>query len=165
MAVRCMYSPPISSSLSLPPLHSILPPFPSLKSNKKIFGNKRKTSNEGQNKISIISAINTLSAYRSPTYTSQLYEAASPVTPLSSRTFGTWTILSAVIRLYAAFYIDHPAVYDLALWTYGIALAHFTSEWLVFGTARLRGRFVFPMLVASGTFGWMITQRQSYLGL
>lgn len=115
-------------------------------------------------KLSIISALNTISAYRSPTYTSQLYEA-SPATPLSSRTFGTWTILSSVIRLYAAYQIDQKPVYDLALWTYAIALAHFSSEWLVFGTARLRGRFVFPVIVASGTLIWMVTQRASYLGI
>jgi len=112
--------------------------------------------------ISIISALNTFGAYRSASYTSQLYEA-SPATPLSSRTFGTWTLLSAVVRLYAAYQIDQQLVYDLAIWTYAIALGHFVSEWLVFRTARLRGAFVFPVLVASGTLAWMLGQRAWYL--
>ncbi|EER22908.1 ergosterol biosynthesis protein [Coccidioides posadasii str. Silveira] len=112
--------------------------------------------------VSVVSTLNTLQAYTNPTYTGQLY-AAGPVTPLSSRKFGTWTFLSSVIRFYAAYYISDPHVYDLAIWTYGIALAHFVSEWLVFGSARAKGRFVSPLVVASASFAWMITQRGWYV--
>ncbi|KAK2733753.1 ergosterol biosynthesis protein [Myotisia sp. PD_48] len=114
--------------------------------------------------VSVISSLNTLQAYINPTYTSQLY-AGTPVTPLSSRKFGTWTFLSSVIRLYAAYYASEQHVYDLAIWTYAIALTHFVSEWLIFGSAKAKGRFISPLIVASGSLAWMITQRSWYLGL
>ncbi|OAL64407.1 ergosterol biosynthesis protein Erg28 [Trichophyton rubrum] len=77
--------------------------------------------------VSVVSSLNTFQAFASPAYTGQLYSAA-PVTPLSSRKFGTWTFLSSVIRMYAAYYVSNPQVYDLAMWTYGIALAHFPFD-------------------------------------
>ncbi|KAJ5604567.1 ergosterol biosynthesis protein [Penicillium lagena] len=119
--------------------------------------------------VSVISAVNSLQAIRSPDYTAQLYNGQvngqSPVNPLASRLFGTWTLLSAAVRLTAAYHITTPAVYDLAASTFGIALVHFVSEWLAFGSAGLRGRFVSPLIVASSTLAWMVTQRGEYLGL
>ncbi|KAL2012492.1 hypothetical protein VTN00DRAFT_17 [Thermoascus crustaceus] len=114
--------------------------------------------------VAIISTANSVQSYRSLDYARQLYASSSPsspspANPLSARTFGTWTFLSAVVRAYAAYHITQPVAYDLALWTYGIALAHFVSEWLVFGSARLQGRFVAPLVVASSTLAWMVTQR------
>ena len=85
------------------------------------------------------------------------------MTALSSRKFGTWTFLSSVVRLYAAYYVSDQHVYDLAMWTYGIALTHFVSEWLVFGTAKPKGRFLGPLVVASASFAWMFTQRGWYV--
>ncbi|PYI13380.1 ergosterol 28 [Aspergillus violaceofuscus CBS 115571] len=118
--------------------------------------------------VSVVSAANSLQAYRSEAYAAELYNGRTPegyvfTNPLSSRTFGTWTFLSAVIRFYAAYNINNPAVYDLALWTFGIALVHFVGE-LVQGSARLRGRFVSPLLVASSTLTWMFWERSWYLG-
>ncbi|KAL1969856.1 hypothetical protein VTN77DRAFT_7365 [Rasamsonia byssochlamydoides] len=119
--------------------------------------------------VSVISSINSLQSYRSLDYARQLYAGSaatnnqSPANLLSARTFGTWTFLSAVVRMYAAYHITSPVAYDLALWTYGIALGHFVSEWLVYGSAQLKGRFVFPLLVASGTVVWMLTQRAAYV--
>jgi hypothetical protein len=65
--------------------------------------------------------------------------ASTDLTPLSSRTFGTWNLLSTIVRLYAAYHINEQTVYTLALWTYIVALAHFSLEWLVFGTAGGKG--------------------------
>ncbi|KAF7128614.1 hypothetical protein CNMCM5793_003402 [Aspergillus hiratsukae] len=118
--------------------------------------------------VSVISAANSLEAYRSDNYAAQLYNARTAdgrsfVSPLSSRTFGTWTFLSAVIRMYAAYNITTPVVYDLAIWSFGLALVHFVGEWLVFGSAQLKGRFVSPLIVASSTLAWMLSQRESYL--
>jgi hypothetical protein len=119
--------------------------------------------------VAAVSAANSLQAYRSESYAAQLYNGKTadgrPVTnPLSSRTFGTWTFLSSVIRMYAAYNITTPAVYDMAMWSFGIALAHFVGEWLGFGSAQLKGRFVSPLIVASSTLAWMWTQRDGYLG-
>lgn len=118
--------------------------------------------------VSVISAANSLEAYRSDNYAAQLYNARTAdgrsfVSPLSSRTFGTWTFLSAVIRMYAAYNITTPVVYDLAIWSFGLALVHFVGEWLVFGSAQLKGRFVSPLIVASSTLAWMLSQREAYL--
>ena len=118
--------------------------------------------------MSATSAANSFQAYRSETYASQLYnvqtaDGRSAVNALSARTFGTWTLLSAVIRMYAAYNISTPIAYDLAAWSFGIALVHFMAEWLVFGTAQPRGRFVGPLAVASTTIVWMLTQRDAYL--
>ncbi|KAI5306203.1 ergosterol biosynthesis protein [Ascosphaera pollenicola] len=100
--------------------------------------------------LAVVSSINSLQAYVSPLYTSLIYNN-SPQNPLHSRTFGTWTFLSSVVRCYAAYNIDDPLVYGLAMWTYGIALAHFTGEWLLFGSAKAQGRFISPFFVASGS--------------
>lgn len=88
----------------------------------------------------------------------------SPSTPLASRTFGTWTFLSSIVRAYAAYNIHNQVAYDMAFWTYGIALAHFLSEVGVYGSAQLRGRFVFPLLFATSALVWMGLQREHYLG-
>ncbi|PWY84735.1 ergosterol 28 [Aspergillus sclerotioniger CBS 115572] len=120
--------------------------------------------------VSVISAANSIQAYRSESYAADLYNAKSvdgrpPTNPLSSRTFGTWTFLSSVVRMYAAYNINNPAVYDLAIWTFGLALLHFVGEWLGFGSAQLKGRFISPLIVASSTLAWMLTQREAYLAL
>lgn len=87
----------------------------------------------------------------------------SPVTALSARTFGTWTALSAVLRLYAAYHIHEPVVYELALWTFGFAFAHFISEWLVFGSARWGRGLAGPVFVSTGTGLWMLSQWSAYV--
>ncbi|PLB37250.1 Erg28 family protein [Aspergillus candidus] len=118
--------------------------------------------------VSVISSANSIQAYRSDAYSAELYNGRSkpdghPFTnPLSSRTFATWTFLSGVIRMYAAYNITNSVSYDLAAWSFGIALFHFLGEW-VSGTAQLKGRFVSPMIVASSTLTWMVTQREWYL--
>lgn len=66
--------------------------------------------------------------------------------------------------MYAAYNITTPVAYDLAAWTFGIALAHFGGEWLGHGTAKLRGRFCGPLVVASGSLVWLLSQREGYLG-
>lgn len=116
----------------------------------------------------MVSTANSLQAYCSDTYAAQLYNARTPdgrssTNPLSSRTFGTWTFLSSIIRGYAAYNITTPATYELAAWSFGIALMHFAGEWLVFGSAWPRGRFIAPLVTASSSLAWMLTQREFYL--
>ncbi|KAL2857473.1 hypothetical protein BJX68DRAFT_177276 [Aspergillus pseudodeflectus] len=119
--------------------------------------------------VSVISAANSFQAYFSEAYTAQLYNGrladGSPHSNAhSSRLFGTWTLLSAFVRFAAAYNITNPVVYDLATCTFGLALLHFVGEWLGFGSAQLKGRFVSPLIVASSTLTWMLTQREAYLG-
>lgn len=82
---------------------------------------------------------------------------------LSARTFGTWTALSSIVRLYAAYHIHEAAVYELALWTFGLAFAHFGSEWLVFGTARWGRGLAGPVFVSTVTGSWMWAQWGNYV--
>ncbi|KAJ5273282.1 Ergosterol biosynthetic protein 28 [Penicillium angulare] len=131
---------------------SYLPPFEGLLPKWLVF-------------VSAVSAINSLQAYCSVDYTSLLYTNGSkPCEALSGRVFGTWTFLSAVIRMTAAYNLTTPVAYDLAIWTYVIALTHFTGE-LIFGNASLKGRFLSPLIVASSSIAWMLIQRKEYLGL
>jgi hypothetical protein len=80
---------------------------------------------------------NSVQNYTTLKLTRRVYsQRPQDVNALSSRTFGTWTFLSAVVRAYAAYNIANSAVYDICMWSYAIAGAHFVSEWLLFGTAR-----------------------------
>lgn len=87
----------------------------------------------------------------------------SPVTELSARTFGTWTAITSIVRLYAAYHITESAIYELALWTFFIAFVHFTSEWLVFGTARWGKGLAGPIFVSTVTGVWMWVQWGHYV--
>lgn len=118
--------------------------------------------------ISIVSIFNSAQTYVSGVKLTQRVYSGKPdqVTPLSARTFGTWTVMASIIRLYGAYHIANPAVYDIALSSYILAGFHFGSEWLIFGTAKLKGGgLVGPLIVASSSIVWMVTQRDFYLGL
>ena len=68
-----------------------------------------------------------------------------------------------MVRVYAAYNIATPAVYDICLWSYVVAFAHFFSEWLVFKTARLNEGLLGPVLVSTMSILWMASQREAYL--
>jgi hypothetical protein len=89
--------------------------------------------------------------------------STSPVTGLSARTFGTWTLLSSIVRLYAAYNIENPAMYEICLWTFVIAFGHFMSEWLVFSTARWGRGLAGPAAVSTLTTVWMLVQWKNYV--
>ena len=129
--------------------------------------------------MSAVALFNSFQTYTTLALTQRVYSARpQEVTLLSSRTFGTWTLLSAIVRVYAAYNIANRAVYDICVWSYVIAGAHFFSEWLVFRTTRyvfpyvpdgkrLTGRrlgpgLTGPLLVSSLSIWWMITQREFY---
>jgi len=88
---------------------------------------------------------------------------SSPVTPLSARTFGTWTFLVGIVRIYAAYHIDEKPWYQLAIWTYLVGFAHFMSEAFVFKTARPQGPWLAPTAVAVTSLVWLIAQYESYV--
>lgn len=130
--------------------------------------------------ISLVSIGNSIQTYVSLAGTQQVYSgtqasipkgtpprtvpSTSPVTPLQARTFGVWTALSCVIRLYAAYHVHERAVYQLAMWTFGLAFAHFGSEWLWFGTARFGKGLAGPLVVSTVSGLWMWTQYGFYIG-
>ncbi|KAA8902234.1 Erg28 like protein-domain-containing protein [Sphaerosporella brunnea] len=114
--------------------------------------------------VSLVATFNSVQNYTTLKLTRRVYsQRPQDVTALSTRTFGTWTFLSAVVRAYAAYHIANPQVYDLCLWSYVLAAAHFVSEWLLFGTARLGAGLAGPLVVSSASIVWMLTQRGAYV--
>ncbi|KAI1170620.1 transmembrane domain-containing protein [Nemania sp. FL0916] len=85
------------------------------------------------------------------------------VTPLAARLFGTYTFVSAVVRLYASYHLHLAPVYHMAVWTYVVALFHFASEWAVYRTAYLGPPILFPFFFASVGIVWMTTQYSFYV--
>ncbi|KAF2999091.1 hypothetical protein G7054_g12296 [Neopestalotiopsis clavispora] len=85
------------------------------------------------------------------------------VTPLAARLFATYTLISAIVRIYASFHLDKEPVYMMALWTYLVALGHFVSEGFVFKTFRITGPQLFPLVLASVGTTWMIMQKDFYV--
>ncbi|PNS16275.1 hypothetical protein CAC42_6382 [Sphaceloma murrayae] len=119
--------------------------------------------------ISVVSLANSVQSYSTLAATRKVYagrssSSSSPVTPLSARTFGTWTFITAIVRLYAAYRVNEKAWYEIAMWTYGVAWGHFVSEWLVFGTVRLNAGSAGPLCVATGSLVWMWSQWGYYVG-
>ncbi|KAL8662884.1 MAG: hypothetical protein Q9202_004306 [Teloschistes flavicans] len=114
--------------------------------------------------LSIVSMGNSVQSYLTTSYTRRVYSAPeTTVTPLHARTFGTYTALASIIRLYAAYNITNPIVYQLALCTYVVALGHFYSEWLVFRTARWGEGLAGPLVISMGSVVWMVIQWGEYI--
>ncbi|KAI8911097.1 hypothetical protein EDD86DRAFT_204390 [Gorgonomyces haynaldii] len=86
------------------------------------------------------------------------------VTPLASRLMGTWTLTSAIIRIYSSFHIHEKAAYDLCWMTFFLAFASFYLEVFVYKTAPLSSKGVWPaMLVSTTGIFWMYFARDHYL--
>jgi len=114
--------------------------------------------------VAVTALGNTVQAFLGLATTRRIYNLQPGlVTPLSSRTFGVWTILSSIVRFYAAYHINEKAVYDIAMWTYLIAFAHFASEVLIFRTATIKGPTVAPFIVATTSLVWMFLQYDFYV--
>lgn len=77
--------------------------------------------------------------------------------------FGTYTIVSGIVRAYTAYDLQHRTSYVLALWTFLVAMGHFGMEGLVFKTTGLRTA-AFPTYVVSiVSVVWMWLQWDYYL--
>ncbi|KAF3937944.1 hypothetical protein ABW19_dt0201555 [Dactylella cylindrospora] len=116
--------------------------------------------------VSVVSVFNSAQTYSTLKFTKRVYSGKPfEVNGLSSRTFGTWTLLAALVRFYAAYNISDPAVYDICIGTFVIAGWHFFSEWLYFGTARIGDGLTGPLIAATTGLTWMLSQREYYLSL
>lgn len=117
--------------------------------------------------ISVVSVFNSAQNYliRNTALTKKVYLAApdTQVTRLSARTFGTWTFLTSVVRLYGAYNIHNQAVYDLCIWTFAVAGAHFVSEWLLYKNCKLDKGLAGPLIVSTSSLAWMLSQRAFYV--
>jgi len=88
---------------------------------------------------------------------------ADQVTPLAARLFGTYTFISAIVRIYASYNLHLAPVYNIALWTYIVALFHFGTEWAVYRTAYIGPPILFPFFFASVGILWMTSQYNFYV--
>ena len=114
--------------------------------------------------VSVISLGNSIQAYLTTKNTQEVYiRTGTQITAFSSRLFGTWTLISAAIRLYAAYNISNPQVYELAIIAYGVAWLHFMSEWLIFGTAAWGRGLAGPVFISTGSLLWMFSQWRFYV--
>lgn len=121
--------------------------------------------------ISVVLLFNSVQTYsKDLTLTRRVYEtqassvdAGPQVTHLSARTFGTWTFVASIVRLYAAYNIGNRAVYELAQVTFFIAGLHFGSEWLVFRTCKFGKGLLGPLVVSTTSLIWMYRFKLYYL--
>ncbi|KAI4112430.1 MAG: hypothetical protein LQ338_008313 [Usnochroma carphineum] len=114
--------------------------------------------------LSIVSIGNSAQTYLTTSYTRRIYSAPeTTVTPLHARIFGTYTALASIIRVYAAYNITDPMIYQLAIWTYIVALGHFYSEWLIFKTARWGKGLAGPLVISVTSLAWMVLQWGEYV--
>ncbi|KAF8525851.1 Erg28-like protein [Hysterangium stoloniferum] len=90
-------------------------------------------------------------------------QAPQEVTGLQSRTFAIWTFTAAIIRIYCAYHINEKTIYDVAIWSYVAALAHFASEWLLFRSANFGAGLLGPLIVAPVSLFWMVNQYDFYI--
>lgn len=90
-------------------------------------------------------------------------KAIDQVTPLAARLFGTYTLISAIVRLYASYHLNLEPVYMMAMWTYIVALGHFLSEMFVFKTFPMGGPQVLPLIFATTGLVWMGSQKGFYV--
>lgn len=87
----------------------------------------------------------------------------SPATPLSSRTFGTWTAAVGIVRIFAAYHINEPAWYQLQMLTNVVGLVHFGLEAFVYKTSPPSGPWLAPVSVALIGEIWSIAQYNFYV--
>lgn len=157
----------------LPPGDGMLPKWLLFVSLSHLPMTKTPNSHSFSLQVGTVAIGNSMQAYTTLHYTQRLYNGStptksnaapvSPVTPLSARTFGTWTILQGIVRSYAAYNIHDKSWYTIALGTYMIAAAHFLSEWLVYRSASWNKTLAAPVFISSGTIVWMLLQWNHYV--
>lgn len=94
-----------------------------------------------------------LAAFRGP--------SAPPPQGLLARVYAVKNVYTAMIRLYAAYDLTNPAVYDLTIVTFIGVLGLYVSERFVYGTVAHR-ESMFPFVTAGTGLIWMVMQRGHY---
>jgi len=116
--------------------------------------------------VAAFSALNITQCYKSSKFARRTFDgpaSAAEVTPFAGRLFGSWSFLSGLIRIYAAYNIQDRNLYFLALCTYLIVLSHFTTELLIYGTMKIGKGLAPPLFVATTSVVWMLAQWSFYV--
>ncbi|OAA38840.1 transmembrane domain-containing protein [Metarhizium rileyi] len=90
-------------------------------------------------------------------------KATDQVTPLAGRLFGTWTLITSIVRCYAAYNLHIGPVYNISYWTYIVAFGHFASEKFMFQSMTFGPPQVFPFMFATCALIWMPLVRDHYV--
>ncbi|KAK8051702.1 hypothetical protein PG993_003087 [Apiospora rasikravindrae] len=85
------------------------------------------------------------------------------VTPLAARLFGTYTLISAIVRLYASYHLNLEPVYMMAMSTYLVAFGHFFTEYFFYKTFYMGGPQLMPFFFATTGTVWMAMQKSHYV--
>lgn len=115
--------------------------------------------------VSVAALFNTVQSFLTPKLTKRVYSNTNEVNGLQGRTFGIWTLLSAIVRFYCAYHITNPDVYFLCQCTYYLACFHFLSEWLLFRTTNLGPGLLSPIVVSTVSIWFMAKEKASILGI
>jgi hypothetical protein len=116
--------------------------------------------------LAAVSIGNSIQTYTTLSYTKRVYSAKpNEVTGLSARTFGTWTFVTAIVRIIAAYHLNDPTMYLLAFVVFLGANLHFMSEWLVFKTTKWGEGLAGPVIISSVSLVWMLVQWDFYTNL
>lgn len=114
--------------------------------------------------VATLAVFNSVQNFTTLSLTRRLYNVApETVTPLQARTFGVWTLTSAIVRLYAAYHLTEKTIYDITLFTYLLAFGHFVSEIFIFRTAKPNVAVLSPVVVATTSLIWMVKQYDFYV--
>lgn len=85
-----------------------------------------------------------------------------PPTALLAHVYAVKNSYTAAIRLYAAYHISNPQLYELAMFSLIGVLFLYTTELFIWRTARLK-ECVFPFIFAGSGLIWMIATKDFYL--
>jgi hypothetical protein len=78
--------------------------------------------------------------------------------------YGTKNIYSGLIRLYAAYNLTSPHLYDLALWSLIGVFWLYGMECGVYRTVNFRDA-LWPLTFSTVGMTWMVLQREFYVGV
>jgi len=67
------------------------------------------------------------------------------------------------VRCYASYNLHLAPVYNIAIWTYVVALGHFTSEIFIFKTMGLGFPQLLPLTLATTALIWMPLVKDFYV--
>ncbi|WBW72966.1 Erg28 protein [Schizosaccharomyces osmophilus] len=115
--------------------------------------------------VGFAAIFNTIQSYITPKLTKRVYSNSKEVNGLQGRTFGLWTFLSALIRIYCAYHMSSADIYFICQCTYYLASFHFLTEWLLFRSANMGAGLLSPIIVSTISIIWMAKEKQIYLGL
>jgi len=115
--------------------------------------------------VAVTAVFNSVQNFITLSLTRRIYGHVPPhlVTPLQARTFAVWTLLSGIVRAYAAYNIHVKEIYEITLLTYLFAFVHFSSELLLYRTAKLFPGVISPLIVSTLSMTWMVSQYSFYV--